>query len=50
MGWRSSQVTRSGFPAKDGIRLARRTNVYLHQVADLVARGCPPNLASRILL
>ena len=48
--WRFSQLTRSGFAAEDAIRLATRLDVDLHQAADLVARGCPPSLALRILL
>jgi len=34
--WRFSQLT--------------RTDVDLHRAADLVARGCPPSVALRILL
>jgi hypothetical protein len=50
MEWRFSQLTRSGFPAEDAIRLATRLDVDLHQATGLVARGCPPSLALRILL
>ncbi|MEP6812633.1 MAG: hypothetical protein ABI990_06575 [Actinomycetota bacterium] len=50
MEWRFSQLTRSGFPAENAIRLATRLDVDLHQAVDLVARGCPPSLALRILL
>jgi hypothetical protein len=50
MEWRFSQLARSGFAAEDAIRLATRLDVDLHQAADLVARGCPPRLAMRILL
>ena len=48
--WRFSQLTRSGFPPEEAITLATRVDVDLHQAADLVARGCPPSLALRILL
>jgi hypothetical protein len=48
--WRFSQLTRSGFPAEEAITLATRVDVDLHQAADLVAQGCPPSLALRILL
>ena len=50
MEWRFSQLTRSGFPVEDAIKLATRLHVDLHQAAALVARGCPPSLALRILL
>jgi len=50
MEWRFSQLTRSGFPAEDAIRLATRLDVDLHQAVALVARGCTPRLALRILL
>jgi hypothetical protein len=48
--WRFSQLTRSGFAAADALVLAARADVDLHSAADLVARGCPPSLALRILL
>ena len=48
--WRFSQLTRSGFPLEDAITLATRADIDLHRAADLVARGCPPSVALRILL
>lgn len=48
--WRFSQLTRSGFPPDDAMTLAARVDVDPHRAADLVARGCPPSLALRILL
>jgi hypothetical protein len=48
--WRFSQLTRSGYAAGDALALAARTDVDLHCAADLVARGCPPSVALRILL
>ena len=48
--WRFSQLTRSGFTADDALVLAIHADVDLHRAADLVARGCPPSLALRILL
>jgi hypothetical protein len=48
--WRFSQLTRSGFPLEHAVKLATRVDVDLHQAADLVARGCPPSLALRILV
>ena len=48
--WRFSQLAKSGYGTEDAIELATHTDVDLHQAADLVARGCPPALALRILL
>ncbi len=48
--WRFSQLARSGYGIEDAITLAVHTDVDLHAAADLVARGCPPALALRILL
>ena len=48
--WRFSQLTKSGYGAEDAIVLATHTDVDLHQASNLVARGCPPALALRILL
>jgi hypothetical protein len=50
LDWRFSQLTRSGYAITDAITLAARSDVDLHRAADLVARGCPPSLALRILL
>jgi hypothetical protein len=47
--WRCAQLTRAGFP----LRLARETaddaRFDLHALIELVERGCPPDLAVRIL-
>jgi hypothetical protein len=48
--WRFSQLARSGYSEGDALALAARADVDLHRAADLVARGCPPSLALRILL
>lgn len=48
--WRFSQLTRSGYAHEDAMTLATRFDVDLHEAADLVARGCAPSLALRILL
>ena len=50
LDWRFSQLTRSGYTVADALVLAARTDVDLHRAADLVARGCPPSVALRILL
>jgi hypothetical protein len=48
--WRFSQLARSGYAAGDALALAARPDVDLHRAADLVAHGCPPSVALRILL
>jgi len=48
--WRFSQLAKSGYGTEDAIVLATHTDVDLHHASDLVARGCPPALALRILL
>ena len=48
--WRFSQLAKSGYGIEDAIMLATHTDIDLHHASDLVARGCPPALALRILL
>ncbi len=48
--WRFSQLARSGYGLEDAIALAANLDVDLHKAADLLACGCPPPLALRILL
>jgi hypothetical protein len=48
--WRFSQLARSGYGIDDAIMLATHLEVDLHRAADLVACGCTPSLALRILL
>ena len=40
---------RVGFAGDDAVALAARSDVDLHQAIELVQRGCPPELAVRIL-
>jgi len=48
--WRLTQLTGSGYPLEDAVALATRLEVDLHEASNLIARGCPPELALRILL
>jgi hypothetical protein len=48
--WRFSQLARSGYDLREALTLAASGDVDLHRAADLVASGCPPSLALRILL
>jgi hypothetical protein len=47
--WRREQLARSGFPRGLAARLASDPEYDLHRVIELVERGCPPELAVRIL-
>ena len=48
MAWRTCRLREAGFPAALAARLARQ-RVDLHALLQLVDRGCPPELAARIL-
>lgn len=45
--WRVTQLTRLGIPGP--VADAAADHVDWHQVASLVRRGCPPQLALRIV-
>ena len=47
--WRTAELMRVGFPGDDAVALAARTDVDLHEAIELVQRGCPTELAVRIL-
>ena len=47
--WRTAELMRVGFPGDDAVVLAGRLEVDLHEAIELVRRGCPPELAVRIL-
>ena len=46
--WRASRLRDAGFPVALADALARE-RVDLHALLELVDRGCPPELAARIL-
>ncbi len=48
--WRFRQLSRAGFPSDSATILACHLEVDLHRAVDLVQRGCPPELALRIVL
>lgn len=48
--WRMQELERAGFPADAAAELASRHDVDLHGAIDLVRRGCPPEVARRILV
>jgi len=47
--WRTAELMRVWFPGDDAVALAARFDVDLHDAIELVQRGCPPELAVRIL-
>jgi hypothetical protein len=47
--WRTAELMRVGFAGDDAVALAARMDVDLHEAIELVQRGCPPELAFRIL-
>ncbi len=49
MRWRRGQLVAAGFAADLADRLARDCGIDLHALLDLIDRGCPPELAARIL-
>lgn len=47
--WRQRRLLDAGFGERLASRLAAIPGVDLHALLDLVHRGCPPELAERIL-
>jgi hypothetical protein len=47
--WRRRRLLAAGFAPELAARLAERCDVDLHATLELVDRGCPPELAARIL-
>jgi hypothetical protein len=50
LAWRFDALCRSGYDLDAAAVLAANVQIDLHQAVDLVSRGCPPDLAARILL
>ena len=48
--WRFDQLVKAGFAAGDAAVLASHVEVDLHRAAALLHRGCPQQIALRILL
>jgi hypothetical protein len=49
VAWRRRQLQRAGFGAALAEKLASDRRFDLHAVLELIDRGCPPELAARIL-
>jgi hypothetical protein len=48
--WRAEALERAGYGAAAAAEIAVRHDIDLHVATDLVKRGCPADLALRILL
>ena len=48
--WRAQELERAGYPAAAAAQLAARPDVDVHEAIDLLERGCPPELAVKILV
>jgi hypothetical protein len=48
--WRVEELERAGYEPRAAGRLAVRHDVDLHAAVDLIQRGCPTDLALKILL
>jgi hypothetical protein len=49
VSWRRTQLTEAGFSLLLAARVANDARYDLHALIELVERGCPPELAARIL-
>ncbi len=49
LSWRRDRLVEAGFALPLAARLARDSHYDLHALIDLVERGCPPDVAMRIL-
>ncbi|MFL5831741.1 MAG: hypothetical protein ACJ76X_17630 [Solirubrobacteraceae bacterium] len=49
VAWRSERLLSAGFAPAVAERLAHQPEVDVHALLELVDRGCPPQLAARIL-
>jgi hypothetical protein len=47
--WRQERLIRAGFESELALRIASHPEFDLHALIELVERGCPPEVATRIL-
>lgn len=47
--WRRTELLRVGYAIEDAEDLARDPDVDLHYALDLIKRGCPPEMAAKIV-
>jgi hypothetical protein len=49
IAWRRCRLLEAGFPAPLAEALSAQPGIDVHELLALVDRGCPPELAARIL-
>jgi hypothetical protein len=49
-GWRAEELIRAGYTPTDAVALAARHDIDLHRAVELMALGCPYELAIEILI
>ena len=49
LAWRYETLLEAGYPDRCALQLATSGEVDLHLACDLIAHGCPPGTAVRIL-
>lgn len=47
--WRRARLIRAGFDERTAVELSLELALDLHALLQLVDRGCPPELAARIV-
>jgi hypothetical protein len=50
LGWRYETLLRAGYAEEEALSLAAKDEIDLHLACDLLERGCPRDLAVRILV
>ena len=48
--WRACELLKAGYEPVTAVELAEHPEIDLHVALELVERGCPTDLAARILL
>lgn len=48
--WRAEMLERAGYAPDEAAEIASRLDVDLHRAIGLAEKGCPPEIALRILL
>jgi hypothetical protein len=48
--WRLQELERAGYPTRSAEALAARHDIDLRRAVEMLERGCPPELAVKILL
>lgn len=49
LAWRTERLLELGYPVDQALHLADRPDVDVHELEQLIHRGCTPETAARIL-